>query len=372
MTFGLDFFDDAGDLRWSAGDHVLPLVDVWATGLLVPDSRSYPELTGATIACEVNPVTWEATITYPDGVPTITITSWGGVSAVFYGTVYVFLVSLPTSLETEYSYRILNADGTYALSAVTTALEFVESISTSAGTSNDDSCINYAYFNGPAPSYYATVNKAAYPVPPFVMIDLPAHPYFGGLMSIQGEGGGDVWILNIGGSFASAPTLYLFRPITPGAAPSTGVGMTLFDEVGDCIFSTEMNLLGFVAPPETPPIYEFDVPANDSGSVTIGNLDQAWTPATPLPTNTLVWVVSRQIVCIEDCEEPPKLGIYPRIVREWSSGICRYDTDDLMLRLHTKTSHTRNAIGTETFWGDTTTGGAYRGRVFIADKDRIL
>jgi hypothetical protein len=372
MSFGIDFFDAAGDLRWGATQYSMPCIDIWAYQFAGSTTRDYPELEGATIRCETSPTSIIATVTYPGGIPTISISNVG--MLVYTAAITVFLETLPSSLETQFSWQILNDDGTHAVSPLNTILELVESISTTATGALSDSCGSYSQIYGATSSYYASVAKADYPNPPFVMIDLPNHPYFGGQLDIQDNlGTSSDWLLRISGTFVSAPTLYLFRNRGITSPPSTGVGIALMNPDGDCIFASSDNLLGFTGPPEVPEILEFDVPAALSGSVTIGNLDQIWTPAVALPTNALVWMQAKQIVAVEQCYSPGKGIPMDRVIREWTSGVCRYDTTDLMLRLKTVTSFTRapEAVNTEWFYGDIN-GGDYVGSCLIADKDRVI
>ena len=376
MTFGLDFFNSSGNLRWGAEEFSMPCIDVWQWVIGDSNVKSYPALTGATIRCEVSPSTWAAAITYPGGVPTITLSTNG--FGLWEGHVTVFLVSLPTSLETQFSYRILNADGTWAVSPLNTILEYVGSASTSAASATADECASYSQMFGAPATYSCTVPKSTYPDAPFVMIDLPTHPYFGGVMDIQDNLGTDTtnWTIRVSGDFASAPTVYLFRRKAVDAGPSSGMGMAIYDESENCVFSTSDNLLCFTGPPVTPPIYEFNVPANGAGSVTIGNLDQYWTPGVALPTNPLIWLQSKQITCTEQCYAPGKGVPQERVIRQWNSGIARYSSTALMLRLKTITSFTRDpyASGTELFYGDHTVGSAisYVGSLLVADKDRVV
>jgi len=368
MSFGLDCYNAAGNLRWGASLYSMPCIDVWVYQFAGATTKSYPELTGATIRCETSPTSIVATVSYPGGVPTISISG----PLVHTSAITVFLETLPSSLETPYSYQVLNGDGTYALSPLSTVLEFVESIATTATGALSDSCGSYSFVFGATSSYHATVAKADYPSPPFVMIDLPEHPYFGGQLDIQDNlGASSNWLLRISGTFVSAPTLYLFKNRGITAPPSTGMGIALMNEDGDCIFSSSDNLLGFVGPPEVPGILEFSVPAALSGSVTIGNLDQVWTPAVALPENALIWMQAKQIVGVEQCFSGGKGTPMDRVIREWTSGICRYGATDLMLRLKTVTSFSRWYVNTEWFAGDIN-GGDYVGSCLVADKDRVV
>jgi hypothetical protein len=204
------------------------------------------------------------------------------------------------------------------------------------------------------------------------MLDLQSHPYFCGLLDIQQITGGAPWIVRIAGSFPSTPNLYVFRKRNPNSGPSTGVGMTLYDAAGACIFSTTDSVLAFTGVPEVPPIYELTVPANNSGSITITGADQQWTPAVALPTNALVWYASRQIAVTEVCYNPPKPGAYEKVVREWATGICRASSTDLMVRLLTRSAFSHDQPGSETYYGDQTSGQSYGGHVFIADKSMVI
>jgi len=354
--------------------HSMPCVDVWVVDMWDSGSarqKDYPELTDATIRCEVSPSVLPATITYPGGVPTIDVpTTFNGVGTV---TVTVFLVSLPSSLEVPYSYRIINADGSYAVAPTNTLLEFVESITATASSAFSDYCGIVVLLYGVTSTYYVTVTKADYPTPPFVMIDLPDHPYFGGIMDIQDAlGASSNWTIRISGNFATAPVVHLFRNIEPGTAPSTGIGMTLYDASGNSIMTTTDDLLGFTGEAETPAISNFDVPAagNYGSSVpSIGNLDQTWTPTAALPTNALVWMQAKQIICVEPCTSGKTT--MDRIIREYQSGVCRYSSTDLMLRLHTITSFSRNNSD-DIYFGLDIDGGDYVGTYIIADKDRVI
>lgn len=377
MSFGLASWDSAGDPSWNTDQVLKPCIDIITFVIGDSTTYSYPQYTGATISVQQAPTSATITITYPDGVPTISL-SFAEID--WYLTLWVFVESWPSALETQFSYRILNANGTNAITPDLLALpmEFVESVSTSAGSLNADVCDLVASETPGSPAYVATVSQTDYPEPPFVMIDLPEYPYFGGILDYQDWPSPGNWTIRIAGVFASAPTLYLFRRrTTPITEPVTGMGINFYDEGGDCIANAgEDILLGFTGEAETPPIDNFDVPANNTYTFTIGNQDQTWTPDAPLPTNALLWVPAKQISCAEGCLYDPKKPFEAgRLIREWHSGICRYNSTDLMMRLNLILSRTwsgASGYSADTFYYHDIAGGAYTGTYLIADKDMVI
>lgn len=261
MAYGLEIYNAAGAKTFTTNEFHLLVVDMFGTRSATTVTKSYPSLTGYTIGViDFNPYFWTITITYPSGVPTVTITAdntgtvYNGLGGLFCDVVvYIAAGAMPSG----YGLWTYDIDGKPTV--INTELPSycysgALSITNVGAASFTQSCSLLQPIYGAdvwiPPGYTAYVNSTD--ADSLVLFDVPNSTTQSVAMATARTGTyaycSIVASQNCYDSTVVTPVVREFRKLGTWHTEPGGYGMKLFNAAGTRVYSTGANPLRIMSP----------------------------------------------------------------------------------------------------------------------------
>lgn len=345
MTFGLEAYSAAGNKTFTTDDAHLLVVDVVGTYTATSITKSYPELAGYTLGVvNTNPFCWSASITYPGGVPTVTVSTPGasGTTNNFgFGTfvcaVVVYIAAVPMAggfgfwtYDVAGNPAVLNTElPTYAYSGAPT-------VTSTGGGSFSHSCNLLQPVYGANEWIHPPTNFGCSGIDAdsFLMFDVPnsttqsvaqAFIYGGTTASME-----MVASCNGYDSSAVTPVAREFRKLGTWSTEPGGFGMICYNAAGDRVFSTGAFPLRIMAPGIITVSKAFSSSKAQNCFIDPGG--GTWTSGSALPANLMCFSSTHSVAGYGYCD-PFRKEKGNTIAAAASLGWQKYDANTLKLKV---------------------------------------